>query len=188
MRENQNYKKPRLFIDMDGTLYAFADEHTCEMYNKGFFANLPLNVTIAEAIHALAKEYELFILSAILTDSKFALKEKKQALKRDFPEISESHYIFVPCGYDKRQAIKDYDIQTDILIDDYTPNFRNWKGEYIKVSRDDMDRMKELQSHRFCISPEMSAEAILFTIRHAAFCAGMEIEYAGNKLNKCSIY
>lgn len=80
----RNIEEPRLFIDMDGTLAKFQTVDTLEkLYEKGYFYNLPPNENVVEAIRNIINnhpEKEVYILSAVLSDSKYAKAEKMHGL------------------------------------------------------------------------------------------------------------
>lgn len=123
--------KQRLYVDMDGTLAVFRQVDTLEtLYEPGYFFGLEPHENVVEAIRALIADgekegIEVFILSAYLTDSKFALEEKGKWLDRYLPEIDDAHRVFVPCGTDKKAAV---DIrEDDFLLDDYTKNLKDWE-------------------------------------------------------------
>lgn len=123
--------KPRLFVDMDGTLAEFKVIDTFEkLLEENYFFNLRPNWSVVEAIKlfkVLHPDIEVFILSAYLTESDYALKEKNMWLDKYFGEIDQEHRIFVPCGESKAAAIKGGISQTDFLLDDYTINLNEWE-------------------------------------------------------------
>lgn len=69
-----NERKPRLFVDMDGTLAVFNQIDKLEtLYEQGYFANLTPQVNVVDAVRMVQSrdEIEVFVLSAVLTDSKY---------------------------------------------------------------------------------------------------------------------
>lgn len=75
--------KQRLFVDMDGTLAEFKTVDTLEtLYEKDYFINLKPNENVLGAIKQLIAEndFDVYILSAYLTDSRYALEEKMPGL------------------------------------------------------------------------------------------------------------
>lgn len=123
--------KQRLFVDMDGTLATFIPVDRLEtLYEKGYFLNLqPLN-NVVMAIKEIIKnnpDIEVYILSAYLSDSPYALDEKNQWLDKYLPEINKEHRIFPPCGTDKKEYIPNGIRATDCLLDDYTHNLTLWQ-------------------------------------------------------------
>ena len=122
-------EKKRLFVDMDGTLTVFIpQEGIGPLYEKGYFLNLPPHENVIEAIRYIIKkhpEIEVNVLSAVLTDSKYALAEKNAWLDKYLPEIDAKHRIFSPNGNDKKAFITGFK-ENDVLLDDYTPNLLKW--------------------------------------------------------------
>lgn len=124
-------KKQRLFVDMDGTLAVFQKVDTLEtLYEKGYFENLnPIPNTI-QAVKEILREHpdvEVYILSAHLADSPYALREKNAWLDKYLPEIDDAHRIFPPCGEDKKAYLPGGIRNTDFLLDDYTHNLLLWE-------------------------------------------------------------
>lgn len=125
-----NERKPRLFVDMDGTLAVFNQIDKLEtLYEQGYFANLTPQVNVVDAVRMVQArdEIEVFVLSAVLTDSKYAQVEKNEWLNIYLPEIDERHRIFVPCGEDKTMYVPDKILEEDVLLDDYTVNLNAWE-------------------------------------------------------------
>ena len=119
----------RLFVDMDGTLCEFkAVTQLEQLYEKGYFERLKPQENVVDAVRQMCRSsnYEVYILSAVLTDSPYALDEKNGWLDRYLPEIDDSHRIFTPCGQDKKDFIPDIS-PDDYLLDDYTKNLLNWE-------------------------------------------------------------
>lgn len=138
----------RFFIDMDGVVAKFNTVKSEEqLYKKGYFKNLPPQENILKAVKELAKvqdQESVYILSCYLKESRFALDEKKEWLKKYLPEISENQWIFVPCGERKTNYVPWGVGVFDILVDDYGANIRAWKeanenASYIKVCDDFAD-------------------------------------------------
>lgn len=123
--------KQRLFVDMDGTLAVFKPVDEMEtLYEEGYFLNLTPQENVVEAIREIVAkhpEIEVNILSAYLTDSKYALQEKNKWLDNYLPEIDKDHRIFVPCGTDKKEGIRNGIRSNDFLLDDYTKNLNEWQ-------------------------------------------------------------
>ena len=145
-------KKTRLFVDMDGTLAEFRIVDTLEtLYEEGYFFNLRPHENVVEAVNRIVLEnedIEVFILSAYLTDSEYALDEKNVWIDRYLPGIDKTHRIFVPCGTDKAGAIDLRD--DDFLLDDYTINLNAWEppAKGIKLVNAINDTHKSWKSER----------------------------------------
>lgn len=124
-------EKQRLFVDMDGTLAVFKPVDEMEtLYEEGYFLNLTPQENVVEAIREIVAEHpeiEVNILSAYLTDSRYALQEKNEWLDRHLPEIDRDHRVFVPCGTDKKEGIREGIRSNDFLLDDYTKNLNEWQ-------------------------------------------------------------
>ncbi|MGN0141525.1 MAG: hypothetical protein ACI4AD_04805 [Roseburia sp.] len=127
----ENVGRKRLFVDMDGTLAEFKTVDTLELlYEKGYFLNLAPHENVIAAVKEIITnhpEVEVHILSAYLTDSRYALQEKNEWLDRYLPEIDQAHRIFVPCGSDKKEDIDGGIRSNDFLLDDYTQNLNDWQ-------------------------------------------------------------
>lgn len=129
--------KMRIFVDMDGTIaewqYGTPIE---ELYEAEYFFGLSPYFNVLNAVKLLIRKnsnIEFFVLTAYFHDHKTARKEKNQWLDKWLPEIDEMHRIFVPCGEKKSDCVPYGIRQTDILIDDHTPNLLAWNGLGIKV-------------------------------------------------------
>lgn len=124
-------RKQRLYVDMDGTLATFRKLDTIEpLFEKGYFENLPPHMNVVNAVKEIIannKNIEVFVMSAYLTDSQYALEEKNKWLDKYLPEIDTSHRVFCPCGADKKDFVKDGIKENDFLLDDYTANLTLWQ-------------------------------------------------------------
>jgi len=124
-------EKKCLYVDLDGTAAEFRKVDTLEtLYEKGYFLNLRPNKTVVEAIRKIAvyhPEVEVFVLSAYLSDSKYALEEKNMWIDEHLPEIDTKHRIFPPCGADKKEYIPGGVGSNDFLLDDYSYNLNSWE-------------------------------------------------------------
>ena len=124
-------EKKRLFVDMDGTLAEFKVVDTLErLYEPHYFERLKPNESVVAAVKDIVNnhpEIEVHILSAVLSDSKYALYEKKNWIKEYLPEIPEGRCIFPPCGSDKKDFIPDGIRSDDFLLDDYSLNLNSWE-------------------------------------------------------------
>lgn len=124
-------EKKRLFVDMDGTLAEFKVVDTLEkLYEPHYFERLKPNESVVAAVNDIVNnhpEIDVYILSAVLSDSKYALYEKKNWIKEHLPDISEDRYIFLPCGSDKKDFIPDGVRSDDFLLDDYSINLNLWE-------------------------------------------------------------
>lgn len=133
-------KLSRLFVDMDGTLATFRKVSAPEeLYEPGYFANLPPQKNVVNAVKLLictAPTIEVFILSSVLFDSRYAMEEKNAWLDRYLPELDEGHRVFLPCGESKASYVPGKMRESDCLLDDYTKNLGDWNragGRGIKL-------------------------------------------------------
>lgn len=156
-RDGKNSMK-RLFVDMDGTLAEFKTIEKFEtLYEEGYFRDLRPQQNVIDAIKEIITdktEYEVYVISAVLEDSKYALKEKKAWLKEYLPELHEKNQIFTACGKDKREWVSDLK-DNDFLLDDYTKNLLSWsqqiegkKGSGIKLLNGKNDTHKTWEGAR----------------------------------------
>lgn len=127
----EDMKKQRLFVDMDGTLAVFDPVAELEkLYEKGYFRDLMPMRNVLDAVRNIVTshtEIEVYILSSYLSDSQYALEDKKEWLKMHFPEIPEENCIFVPCGMDKAAFVPGGLREDDYLLDDYSKNLKSWE-------------------------------------------------------------
>ena len=115
---------------MDGTLAEFKTVDTLEtLYEKDYFLHLKPNENVLGAIKQLIadNDFDVYILSAYLTDSRYALEEKKAWLDKYLPELPQEKRLFVPCGTDKSVAVPGLIRPDDYLLDDNTKNLSEWE-------------------------------------------------------------
>lgn len=130
--ERIDESKNRLFVDMDGTLAIFTPVDQLEtLYEEGYFYYQKPLVNVIDATKDIivnhVSEVEVFILSAYLTDSQYALQEKNEWLDDHLPELPKENRIFMPCGDDKKIYIPQGIRSNDWLLDDYTKNLVLWQ-------------------------------------------------------------
>lgn len=129
---DKNTMEPlRLLVDMDGTVTEFKSVDTLEtLYEEGYFRNLKPNENVINAVKQiiyLHPEIEVYVMSAVLTDSQYALNEKNEWLDEYLPQIDKEHRIFPPCGENKLDYVPGGIRETDHLLDDYTKNLTLWE-------------------------------------------------------------
>lgn len=149
--------KPRLFVDMDGTLAEWRkirfdmdteEETSVEkikemldeiLYLPGYYRTLSPYTKVTEAVKALIKEkqVEVFVLSCVKEDKGniSPLQDKKDWLDEYLPEVGEDHRIFVPDGENKTDYIPGGLRGTDCLLDDYSKNLQNWENTLDKMEK-----------------------------------------------------
>lgn len=137
--------KVNLFVDMDGTIAHWRRPkekywdingdvkyfHQDDIYDKGYFAMLPPEKEVVEAVKKIISEdngIEVYILSAVEKNSPTALADKKQWLDRNFKDIPipEENRIFMPCGTRKADYLNLELTDCNILLDDYTRNLQEF--------------------------------------------------------------
>ena len=122
----------RLFVDMDGTLAFFHPVTALEqLYEEGYFRNLEPHENVLQGIKGILQDHadqvEVYILSAYLSDSAYALAEKEAWLDQYLPELPEANRIFMPCGAEKMAFVPEGIREDDYLLDDYTKNLSAWE-------------------------------------------------------------
>jgi len=124
----------RVFFDIDGVLAEYKETELAELYKEGYFKNLKPYEESLKAIRELSEDPQLEIctLSAYLSDSSFALDEKKFWVNKYFSE-NNIKSIFLPCGESKAKAVPGGIRENDILIDDYNLNLNDWSRHGIAI-------------------------------------------------------
>ena len=129
--ENNGAEDARLLIDMDGTLAKFKPVETLELlYEEGYFRNLEPLQNVVDAIKEIIRthpEKQVYVMSSVLSDSKYALLEKNEWLDQHLPEIGMERRIFPPCGENKLDYVPGGIRGSDCLLDDYTNNLTLWE-------------------------------------------------------------
>lgn len=126
--------RPRLFVDMDGTLARFHDEakYLERMYEPGFFVSLgPFENTVktVREVKRIHPDWGIYILSAVIYGaSPDCETQKQQWLDRHLPEIDGEHRLFPKIGADKSAFIPGGIRKNDVLIDDYNKNLEEWRS------------------------------------------------------------
>ena len=125
----------RIFVDMDGTLYAFHDDilddqgvvQIEKMYEKDFFLKLKPFEKMHEALKLLHEnsETEIYILSS--ADKHNIINQKIEVIQRDFEFVDRDHMIFPKTWKKKADMIPNGIHKGDILIDDYNVNLEAWE-------------------------------------------------------------
>lgn len=121
----------RIFVDMDGTLAKWNNVEFEQLFEEGYYRNLEPNKKLLDEVNNLISQGEdIYILSAYLTESNYAKKEKEEWVKQYLPELPKEKQIFVPYGTNKAEYLKEHYspiTNEDYLIDDYTKNLLEWK-------------------------------------------------------------
>lgn len=102
--------KPRLFVDMDGTLARFHDEvkYLERMYEPNFFRELKPFENAVNTIRLFEKthpEWEVYILSSVLFGEPPGCEKQKQDwIDLYLPEIDRAHRLFPDMGTDQKHS------------------------------------------------------------------------------------
>lgn len=125
--------KIKLFIDLDGTLAEWrAAANYEDLFTENYFSSLGTHEAVKEAVEILWKHgVEIYVLSAYLTESKFALREKNQWVTQHVPFIDAGHRLFVPQEISKPEyvaALVGNLTHGYVLLDDYSRNLHEWKA------------------------------------------------------------
>ena len=127
------------FVDLDNTLNKFpAVFNEEDLYEEHFFLRATARDNVVEAVNRIAKECPVYILSAYPMNSKYAVAEKLEWVRRKLENIQD--VLLVPEGESKVEAAKvllNRELcKEDILFDDYTSNLMEWDnagGKGIKL-------------------------------------------------------
>lgn len=140
--KRKSFINDKYIFDMDGTLFEWIPQECLEvLYEKGYYRSLSSITNMQILINQLIRYgYEVYVGSAYLSNSQYALDEKKFSILKDYPEIGLKNCIFCDYGKDKSQFIQKYFDsminQKMYLIDDYSKNlfeFQREGGNGIKV-------------------------------------------------------
>lgn len=147
--EIKSDSKPRLFVDMDGTLAEWRNIHfdfenpedICletllkkldeVLYLPGYFRTLKPYENVLQAIRDIIDdgEIDVYILSCYKAPKNGVnpMLEKNNWLDHYLPEIDDNHRIFVPDGHNKTVYIPGGLKENDYLLDDYTKNLLDFE-------------------------------------------------------------
>lgn len=130
----EQHQKQRIFVDMDGTLARFHDENKYleRMWEEGFFAQLKPFENAVDTVKMLAQDpsVEVFILSAAIEgEPPYCVAQKHAWIDRYLPEIDKTHRIFTSVGENKAELIPHGINASDVLIDDYNKNLKQWREQ-----------------------------------------------------------
>lgn len=166
-----------VFFDMDGTLVRFIDGG--DIFKSKYFEELPPQENVCHAadwidgkvvfVEKNDRRYAFVLrtaaLSSYLTNTPHDVLQEKNASLDMHTSIPKENRYFLPCGSSKWDKAVELGLgHRSLLIDDFGHNLSDWKGPYIKVSRDSEDMKKEMLKYKYCISPDLSESQIAETI------------------------
>ncbi len=126
----------RIFFDMDGVLAEYKYVPYEEMLKEGYFGELAPQAEAVEALKLLAADpgIELYTLSAVIRENPWALGEKQNWLRKQLgSSLGSVVSIFPFCGESKASVVPGGIRPTDILIDDYNANLRDWEKSAVAI-------------------------------------------------------
>lgn len=128
-----DFSKIKLFVDLDGTaaVWNAAGEYE-DLFKEGYFLNLRPHESVVEGVKKLYEcGLDVYVLSAYLTESRFALKEKNIWVNRHLPFVDRRNRLFVPQNMSKPgyvAALIGEPDETYVLLDDYSKNLHEWQA------------------------------------------------------------
>lgn len=165
---------PIILFDMDGTTFRFHNVEFRQLFEKGYFRNLEPMENVINAVNDLQRMYmngesdlEVYICSAYLADSPYALEEKNQCIDEYMPFIDKNHRLFVECGVDKTTVYPK--LGSDVfVVEDYNANLNAAKEKGctgIKLLNGINDRQRSWDGMRMGAWDKDMAKHILDFVR-----------------------
>ena len=129
-------KKQRIYFDMDGVLAIFNPHATIEeVASPGYFTNCKPCQQAILTMKFLVEHtgLDVYVLTAVFDDD-HSMQEKREWLARYAPFLPEDHILFAVIGKQTKSEVIGEIRDSDILIDDHTPNLRRdrWHGIGVK--------------------------------------------------------
>lgn len=171
LRDYEVNRPKKLYFDMDGVLATWQEGTPIEtVCSPGYFANLPAEQNVIDALKLLAKndELELHILSAVF-DEPHNIADKLHWIKVHLGDVVTPENIhFVSNGTRKSLALGGID-KEDILVDDYSKNISEWiedGGTAIKMFNATNGRTGKYYGAYTCtwLAPRQIADDILAVV------------------------
>lgn len=121
---------PTLYVDLDGTLAEWKPAAKPEeLLEEGYFLNLQPHENVVAAVQTLiAMGVKVYILSAYLADSLYAVEEKHAWVAKYLPELPTQNVWLTPCTIEKPMCVLSHgeSMEQAVLLDDYTKNLNAW--------------------------------------------------------------
>ena len=120
---------PRIFFDLDGTCAKFNVNATMEeVYSKGYYRHLDTIQNIVDTAEELVNRgYDVYIESKAPFNG---IQDKLDWIDEKMPFIKKENIILSPSAQVIESSKVDFIsgfCETDVLIDDYSPNSYDWK-------------------------------------------------------------
>ncbi len=119
----------RVFFDMDGVLAEYLQGQESRLWDQYYFRDLPPVTEAIKAAKELQKFCDVYVCSAVLADSKYALQEKKDWCDKFLSFIPRENRIFTVVGKPKSEFIPGGIDENSILIDDFSKNLHQWNKD-----------------------------------------------------------
>lgn len=122
--------KHTIYYDLDNTLAIFSikgkeSDSLEQMFNKGFFRNLPIMENVMETLSALMFDgHDVHLLSACI-NSPYCKSDKLEWIENYLPFIPKENIHLISVGTNKAEHIGN--IKNSILIDDFHKNLKEWE-------------------------------------------------------------
>lgn len=125
--------KTKLFVDLDGTVAVWnAVGEYEDLFKRGYFLNLDVHENVVQGIKLLCNTgMDIYVLSAYLTESQYALREKNEWVKTHLSFVDRRNRLFVPQNMSKPQYVNALIGKLDsnfVLLDDYSKNLHEWNA------------------------------------------------------------
>lgn len=128
-----DFSKIKFFVDLDGTaaVWNAAGEYE-DLFKEGYFLNLRPHENVVKGVKRLYEcGLDVYVLSAYLTESRFALREKNAWVETYLPFVDKRNRLFVPQNMSKPNYVSALIGELDnkyILLDDYSKNLHEWQA------------------------------------------------------------
>lgn len=128
-------KRQRIFFDLDGVLAVWQYAPLEEVAKEGYFSALPEQENVVKAFRLMENcpDVRLYILSSVFMDG-HSEKDKRSWVSSHL-SLPDERQIYCPYGQEKAMALEKAGgvSQSDVLVDDFSRNLRNWPGISVKL-------------------------------------------------------